>query len=92
MNYRKKNCISSEDSSTTLALIQASSKQIEGCVYSNLSDNREEVSPNYKSGDFVRTGEKKNNFSTGDTTNWSHKLSAIAEIVTDIIPSDQLIG
>ena len=39
-------------------------------------------------GDSIRTADKKKFFfSKGDTTNWSHKLSTLTEIVSDTIPS-----
>ena len=35
----------------------------------------------------MRTADLKRTFSKGDTTNWSHKLYKITEIINDTIPS-----
>ena len=74
-------------SSTKLSPIQASLKKNEGFVYKNLVDKRNKIKPKYKIGDLVRTADLRKTFSKGDTTNWSHKLYKITEIINDIIPS-----
>ena len=38
----------------------------------------------------VRTADKKKTFSKFDTTNWSHKLYKITELINDTIPSYRL--
>ena len=67
--------------------IQGSLKKNEDYVYKNLMDKRKKIKPKYKIGDLVRTADLKKTFSKGDTTNWSHKLDKITEIVNDTVPS-----
>ena len=67
--------------------IQASLKKNEGYVYKNLLDKRKKVKPKFQINDHVRTAVLKKTFSKGDTTNWSHKLYKITEIIKDTIPS-----
>ena len=50
-------------------------------------DKRKKLTLKYKTGDLVRTPDSKSNFSKGDTTNWSHELYKITEIIKDTIPS-----
>ena len=74
-------------SSTKLTPIQASLKKNEGFVYKNLIDKRKELKLKFQVNDFVRTADLKKTFSKGDTTNWSHKLYKIVEIINDTIPT-----
>ena len=67
--------------------IQASLKKNEGYVYKNLLDKRKKIKPKYEIGDLIRTADLKKTFSKGDTTNWSHKLYKITEVIIDTIPS-----
>ena len=67
--------------------IQASKKSNESKVYANLKDKRKKCKPKNKLGDLVRTADKRNIFSKGDSTNWSDKLYTITEIIDDTIPS-----
>ena len=67
--------------------IQASLKNNEGYVYDNLLDRRKKIKPKYQVNDFVRTADLKKLFSKSDTTNWSHKLYRICEVIIDSIPS-----
>ena len=53
----------------------------------NLQDKRQKQKPKYKLGDIVRTADKRNIFSKGDSTNWSYKLYTITEVIHDTIPS-----
>ena len=77
-------------SSTKLTPIQASLKKNEGYVYKNLLDKRKKVTPKFQVNDLVRTADLKKTLSKGDTTNWSHKLYKITEIINDTIPSYRL--
>ena len=77
-------------SSIKLTPKQASLKKNEGYVYKNLLDKRKKLKPKYEIGDLVRTADLKRTFSKGDTTNWSHKLYKITEIINDVIPSYRL--
>ena len=45
------------------------------------------IKPKFQVNDLVRTADLKRTFSKGDTTNWSHKLYKITEIINDTIPS-----
>ena len=74
-------------SSTKLSPIQASLKKNEGYVYKKLLDKRKKITPKFQLNDLVRTADLKKTFSKSDTTNWSHKLYKITEIVNDTIPS-----
>ena len=67
--------------------IEASKRKNENEVYNNLQDKRKKQKPKYKLGDLVRTADKRNIFSKGDSTNWSNKLYTITEIIDDTIPS-----
>ena len=67
--------------------INASEKENEKIVYSNLKDKREVRKPKFKLGDLVRTADIKRVFSKGDSTNWSYKLYTITEDIHDSIPS-----
>ena len=67
--------------------IQASLKENKGFVYKNLLDKRKKVKPKFQINDLVRTADLKKTFSKVDTTNWSHKLYKITEIIKDTIPS-----
>ena len=67
--------------------IDASEKSNEKEVYSNLKDDREKQTPNYKLGQLVRTSDIRRVFSKGDSTNWSYKLYTIIEIIHATIPS-----
>ena len=66
---------------------QASKKSNEKAVFDNLRDDREKQKPKFKLGDLVRTADIKKVFSKGDSTNWSHKLYTITEVIHDTIPS-----
>ena len=74
-------------SSTKLTPIQASLKKNEGFVYKNIIDKRKKVKPKFQINDVVRTADLEKTSSKGDTTNWSHKLYKITEIINDTIPS-----
>ena len=67
--------------------IQASKKSNEKIVFDNLRDVREKQQPKYKLGQIVRTADIKRVFSKGDSTNYSHKLHTITEVIYDTIPS-----
>ena len=58
----------------------------EGYVYQNFSDERK-LKSKYKLEDLVRTADKENTFSKGDTTNWSHKLYTITDVIINTIPT-----
>ena len=73
--------------STKMTPIDASKRKNENEVYNNLQDKRKKQKPKYKLGDLVRTADKRNIFSKGDSTNWSNKLYTITEIIDDTIPS-----
>ena len=73
--------------STKLTPIQASLKKNEGYVYKFSLDERKKIKPKHEIGDLVSTADLMKTFSKGDTTNWSHKLYKITEIVNDTIPS-----
>ena len=73
--------------STKMTPIDASKKKNENEVFKNLQDKRKKQKPKYKLGDLVRTADKRNIFSKGDSTNWSNKLYTITEIIDDTIPS-----
>ena len=66
---------------------QASKKVNEKKVYSNPKDKRNKQQPNFKLGQLVRTADIKRVFSKGDSTNWSHKLYTITEVIHDTIPT-----
>ena len=70
--------------------IQASSKKNEGYVYKSLIDKRKKNKTKFQIDALVRTTDMKETFSKGDTTNWSHKLHKITEIINDTIPSYHL--
>ena len=74
-------------SSTKMTPIQASKKSNESEVYTNLQDKRKKRKPKYNLGDLVRTADKRNIVSKGDSTNCSDKLYTITEIIDDTIPS-----
>ena len=74
-------------SSTKLTPNQSSRKINEKLVYSNLKDKRRKLVPKYKLGQLVRTADIKRVFSKKDSTNWSHILYTINEIIHDTIPS-----
>ena len=74
-------------SSSKMTPIQASKKSNESEVYTSLQDKRKKRKPKYNIGDLVRTADKRNIFSKGDSTNWSNKLYTITEIIDDTIPS-----
>ena len=67
--------------------IQASLKKNEGFVYKKLLEKRKKKTPKFQINDLVRKTDLKKTFSKGDTTNWSHKLYKITEIINDTIPS-----
>ena len=48
-------------------------------------DRRRKNKPNYKLGDSVRTAGIKKVFSKGDSTNWSHKIYTVTQIIYDTI-------
>ena len=73
--------------STKMTPIDASKRKNENEVFKNLQDKRKKQKPKYKLGDLVRTADKRNIFSKGDSTNWSNKLYTITEIIDDTIPS-----
>ena len=52
-----------------------------------MSDKRKKVNPKFQTNNLVRTADLQRTFSKGDTTNWSHKLNKITEIINDTIPS-----
>ena len=62
-------------------------KKNEGYVYKNLLDKRKKLKAKYEIGNLVRTADLKKTFLKSDTTNWSHKLYKITEIIKDTIPS-----
>ena len=72
--------------STKLTTIPASSKKNKAFVYKNLLDKKR-TSPKFKIHNLIRTADLMKTFSKSDTTNWSHKLKEITEIVNDTIPS-----
>ena len=74
-------------STIKLTPIQASLKENEEYVYQNLLDKRKKIKPKFQINDLVRTLDKRNIFSKGDTTNWSYKLYKITEVINDTIPS-----
>ena len=74
-------------SSTKMTPNQASKKSNEKEIYSSLQDRRVRQQPKYKLGQLVRTADIKRIFSKGDSTNWSHKLYTITEVIHDAIPS-----
>ena len=74
-------------SSTKLSPKHASLKKNKGFVYKNLLDKRKKLKPKYEIGDLVRRADIMKMFSKSDTTNWSHKLYKITEIIKDTIPS-----
>ena len=74
-------------SSTKLSPKVASLKKNEGLVYKNLLDKRKKLKPKYEIGNLVRTADIKKLFSKSDTTNWSHKLYKITEIINDTRPA-----
>ena len=74
-------------SSTKMTPIEASKKSNESEVYTSVQDKRKKRKPKYNIGDLVRTADKRNTFSKGDSTNWSNKLYTITEIIDDTIPS-----
>ena len=76
--------------STKMTPSQSSKKSNENEVYTNLQDKRKKRKPKYKLGDLVRTADKRNIFSKGDSTNWSDKLYTITEIIDDTIPSHRI--
>ena len=65
--------------------ILASSRIIEGFLYTNLLD--EKLKTKFEIADLVRAADKKDIFSKGDTTNWSwsYKLYTFTEIIIDTI-------
>ena len=73
--------------STKMTPSQASKKVNEKEVFSNLRDDRVKRQPKFKLGQLVRTADIKRVFSKGDSTNWSHKIYTITEIIHDTIPS-----
>ena len=70
--------------------INASKKSNQKLVYNNLKDDREVRKPKFELGDLVRTYYIKKVFSKGDSTNYSHKLYTITEVIHDTIPSYRL--
>ena len=74
-------------SSTKLYRIQASLKKDEGFVCNNLLNKRKTIKSKFQVDDLVRTAYLKRTFSKGNTTNWSHKLYKITQIVIDTMPS-----
>ena len=73
--------------STKLSPKDASLKKNEGYVYKTLLDKRENIKPKFQVNDLVRTTDLKKTFSKSDSTNWSHKLYKITEVINDTIPS-----
>ena len=67
--------------------IQASKKSKEKVVYNNLGDKTEIQKPKFKLGQLVRTAVIRRVFSKGYSTNYSHKLYTITEVIHDTIPS-----
>ena len=65
----------------------ASKKSNEKEVYSNLRDNREVRKPKFKLGQLVCTADNKLVFSKRDSTNYSHKMYTIIEVIHNTIPS-----
>ena len=63
--------------STKMTPIDASKRKNEEEIYNILQDERTKRKPKYKVEDFVRTADKRSNFSKGDSTNWSYKLYKI---------------
>ena len=56
-------------------------------VYSNLRDDREIRKPKFKLGQLVRTSDIRKAFSKCDSTNYSHNLHTIREVIHDTLPS-----
>ena len=50
-------------------------------------DKRKEIKRKYEKDDLVRTADIKKVFSKSYTTNWSHKLYKITEIIKNKIPA-----
>ena len=67
--------------------IDASKKSNEKLVYTNFQDLRVRKQPKTKQGQLVRIADFKKVFLKGDSTNWSHKLYTITEVIHDTIPS-----
>ena len=67
--------------------IQASKKSNEREVCINFRDDREKQKPKLKLGHLVRTADIKRVFNEGDSTNWSHILYTITEVIDDSNPS-----
>ena len=76
--------------SKKMTLSQASKKEIEKKVYSNLQDRRVRQDPKYKLRQFIRTGDIERNFSKGDSTNCSYELYTVTEVSHDTIFSYEL--
>ena len=76
--------------STKMTTIQASKISNEKLVYSNLRDDGEIQTRNFKLGQLNRTADIKQVFSKGDSTNYSHKLYTLTQIIRDTVPSYQL--
>ena len=66
---------------------QATKKSNEKEIYSNLQDRRIKQKPKFHLSQLVRTADIKRVFSKGDSTNCSHKLYKITEVIHDTIPS-----
>ena len=67
--------------------LEASLKNNEKVVYTNLQERRVKQQPKFKLSQLVRTADIKRVFSKGDSTNWSCKLYTITEVIHDTIPS-----
>ena len=74
-------------SSTKMTLIQASKKANGKKVYNNLKNDREIQQSRYKLGQLFRKADIKRVFSKGDSTNYSYKLYAKAEVKYVTLPS-----
>ena len=82
-----KQFINTIHSSIKMTPIQASKRVNGKIVFNNLKDNREVRKPKFNLGHLVRTGDIKNVFGKGDSTNWSCNFYKNREILHDAIPS-----
>ena len=71
-------------SSIKMTPIQVSKPVNEKKILNNLKDKSEKLKPKIK---LVRIADIDKTFSKGDATNWGNKLSLIAEIIEDNIPT-----
>ena len=60
---------------------EASLNNNENIVYHNLQDRKKLRKAKFKLGDLVRTADKRNIFSDGDSTNWSYEFVLLLKSV-----------